>query len=161
MRLIATIIFLITLLACQSAATLSDEEKATVAKEVRQMLISYDDDIRKNGLPAEFKYLDNSSDFFWVPPGFTNPLSFDSVADIIKQNAGLFILVDNKWDTLTIYPLTSELATFTGRITSTLTPVTGSLINTTLMETGTAIKRKDGWKLLNGQTSIINNYDFY
>lgn len=157
MRLITGIIIFSHMQACQLSGALNEEEKETVASEVRQMLINYDTDIRKNGLPAEFKYLDNTPDFFWVPPGFSSPLSYDSVANIIKDNAAMFAMVDNKWDTLAIYPLTNELATFTGRINSMLLPVTGSVIKTTLMETGTAIKRKDGWKILNGQTTIVKS----
>lgn len=149
------------LASCQDAVTLTDEEQQLVRAEVRQMLTTYDEEVRKNGLPAEFKYLDNSPDFFWVPPGYTSPISYDSIASIIKGNASRYSLVDNRWDTLAIYPLTRELATFSGRISSTLAPVDGIVISTSLMETGTVIKRKDGWKLLNGHTTLLESNDIY
>ena len=147
--------------ACQESPTLTEEENKKVAADVRQMLHNYDEDVRKNGLSAEFKYLDNSPDFFWVPPGYTSSLDYDSVVIIIKQNAALFSLVDNRWDTLDVYPLSPELASFTGKIKSHLQEFTGSEMNFTLIETGVAIKRKDGWKILNGQTAVLEEQHSY
>lgn len=134
---------------------LSVKEKETIAREVREMLVSYDDDIRGKGLMAEFAYLDSSDDFFWVPPGFDAPLTFDSVAVIIRHNAKLFREVDNVWDSLRIIPHAPFLASFTGTISSKMTDTSGAVMRFSLIETGLAIKRSDGWKMLSGQTAIL------
>ena len=60
---------------------LSTNEALKVEAEVRQFFDHYFEAIRKGGITAEFQYLDHhSSDFFWVPPGYHNPMSYDSVA---------------------------------------------------------------------------------
>jgi len=114
-------------------------------------------DIRKSGLTAEFKYLDNSSEFFWVPRGYSSYISYDSVATVLKQTAPKYKSVDNSFDTLRIFPLRKELATYTGRLNSTMTDISGKVITLQLIETGVLIKRQDEWKLLSGQTSILNH----
>jgi hypothetical protein len=120
-----------------------------------QTLDSYYNDIRKLGLTAEFKYLDNSSEFFWVPPGYSDAIAYDSVVTILKQNAPKYKSIDNSFDTLRIIPLSRELATYTGRLHSTMTDTADRIITFSLVETGILIKRPDGWKLLNGQTTIL------
>ncbi len=134
---------------------LSDEEKGRIAAEVRTMLLQYDDAVRSNGLLAEFAYLDSSKDFFWVPPGYSSSLSYDSVAAIMRQNAKSFRGVDNVRESLRIIPHSRFLATFTGTIRSKLVDTTGKVTTVRLIETGLAVKRNDGWKLLSGQTSLI------
>jgi hypothetical protein len=57
---------------------------------------------------------------------------------------------------LKIIPLSKELASYTGRLNSTIVNKLGKVMTFSLVETGVLIKRKDGWKLLNGQTSILN-----
>src|SRR5678816_3868999 len=89
----------------QSTSSLSGTQKDNINQEIRQTLSDYYYDIEKEGLLAEFKYLDSSLDFFWVPPGFTSSISFDSVAAILKKNAPLLRSVSNSWNALKIYPL--------------------------------------------------------
>jgi hypothetical protein len=158
-RKLLTIFYLLTLVACeQPSATLTENEKASIIKNTRQTLDNYYGDIQKSGLMAEFKYLDPSTEFFWVPPGASSSLSFDSVATILKQNAPLYKSINNSFDTLRIIPLSKELATYTGRFNSVMTDTSGKVMTFSLVETGVLIKRQDGWKLLQGQTSIINKY---
>lgn len=121
--------------------------------DVRQTLYQYYEDISVSGLTAEIPYLDSSTDFFWVPPGYDEPIFYDSVVSYIRQNAPLFQNIINKWDTLRIYPLTKELASYTGVLLSTVTDTTGITETYPLIETGVMIKRDNGWKLLNGQTT--------
>ncbi len=143
--------------ACQQPSpTLSAEEAARVTDSVRQTLNRYYADIRTQGLNAEFQYLDSSTDFFWVPPGYTGPISYDSVATVLRRTAPRYTLIDNVWDTLSIRPMTEELASYTGRLTSTMTDTAGSTSQFKLVETGMVIKRTAGWKLLGGQTSIVH-----
>lgn len=142
--------------ACNQEPTFDEKQIQLNINEAKATLKNYFDDIRKSGLNAEFSYLDNSPNFFWVPPGRTNPISYDSVATILKQNAPKYKLINNTFDTLMIFPLSPDITTYTGRVKSSMTDTTGNTTNFSLMETGVLIKRKTGWKLLQGQTSLIN-----
>ncbi len=151
-------LFLIALLAvgaCQKTEALTESEKEVIRNEVQQTLNDYYAAIRTGGMMAEFGYLDNSSEFFWVPPGYSSWISYDSVAAVLKMNAPAFRLVDNVWDTLRIDPLTREYATYSGTLHATMIDTAGTFTKATAVETGVVVKRKDGWKLLRGQTSLL------
>jgi hypothetical protein len=139
----------------QPVAELSADEKKSITGNIHKTLTNYFYDINQKGLTAEFKYLDSSSDFYWVPPGYTSSIPYDSVATILKKNQGLSRTISNAWESLTIKPLRTDLATYTGRIYSVITDSSGKEIKMKLLETGVLIKRGDDWKLLSGQTSII------
>jgi hypothetical protein len=158
MRLISTILITGSIIACHPhATTLSEDEKKDIVDTVKKTLDNYYMDIREYGLNAEFKYLDSSADFFWVPPGFQHSISYDSVVALIKQSAAQFSLVDNSFDTLQIIPLSKEIATYTGKLRSSMTDTSGKTSVFYLTETGTLVKRRDGWKLLSGQTTLLND----
>ena len=135
---------------------LSTDEALKVESEVRQLFDHYFEAIRKDGMTAEFEYLDRSSDFFWVPPGYHDPISYDSVAAVLTLNAPRFVSVENTFDTLRIIPLTTALATYTAKLRSVMKDTSGNISSLQLIETGVVIKRSDGWKLLSGQTSVLN-----
>ena len=135
---------------------LSTDQAIKVELEVRQLFDHYFEAIHTRGLTAEFQYLDRSSDFFWVPPGYHNPISYDSVAAVLTLNAPRFVSVENTFDTLRIIPLTTVLATYTAKLRSVMKDTSGNVSELYLIETGVVIKRSDGWKLLNGQTSLLN-----
>ena len=156
MRSFQLLVFVVVSYSChQSASPLSATQKNNISGEIKQTLAGYYSDIEKKGLLAEFKYLDSSSDFFWVPPGFTSSISFDSVAAILKKNAPLLRSVINSWNTLQIFPISEELATYSGKLHSKIIDTTGKMSETDLMESGVIIKRAGKWKLLCGQTSVI------
>lgn len=140
---------------CVGEGDLSDSEKDRVVAEVRTMLHRYHEDIRLNGLTAEFAYLDSSDDFFWVPPGYSSALSYDSVASAIRMNARLFQTIDNSWDSLRVIPQSGFLALFTGTISSRMTDTAGNATEVSLIESGVVVQRRDGWKLLSGQTALL------
>ncbi|WP_276134867.1 nuclear transport factor 2 family protein [Polluticoccus soli] len=147
-------VLIILLASCsQPGHPLSGKQKAQVTKEVETVLNDYYNDIRKDGLLAEFEYLDSTADFFWVPPGYDRSLGYDSIAAIIKQNASTVRSIDNKWLSLRIVPLSKDMACYTGKLESVTTNTSGVVNSMILMETGSVIKRPDGWKLLCGQTS--------
>jgi len=135
--------------------TLSHPEKENITLEVGSMLSNYFSDIRKSGLNAEFAYLDSSSSFFWVPPGYSVALSYDSVASILRKRAPEFRSIDNSFEELKIIPLSREMASYTGRLRSVMTDTAGQTRTFLLVETGVVIKRGNNWKLLNGQTSLL------
>ena len=149
------IFFLLAITACRESSSFSKEEQRSVIDSVRQTLHNYYTDITRSGLTAEFTYLDSSNEFFWVPPGYSHAISYDSTANFIRRNAPLFSHINNVWDSLRIIPLTKELATYTGKLHSAMTDTSGKTSTFSLIETGLMIKRKDGWKLLNGQTAVL------
>lgn len=146
----------LSLLACQSSSSFSAADKKTVTDEVRQTLNSYYEDINQSGLMAELPYLDTSADFFWVPPAYADPISYAEVEMYIKRTAPVFQSVNNRWDTLRITPLAKNLASYTGKLRSTITDTSGTTETYFLIETGLLIRRDNGWKLLNGQTSTLH-----
>jgi len=104
---------------------------------------------------SEFKYLDNSKDFFWVPPGFNSPLSYDSVRIIIEANAKAIQSVNYKYDTLFINPLSFTIANYSAIVSGNLIDTAGIISPVRLIESGVLIKREDGWKLLSGQSAML------
>ena len=136
-------------------AGLTEKDRAEISAEVKEMLLNYVSDIKEKGLTAEFDYLDNSSDFFWAPPGYGRAISYDSIASILKTNAEHFESIENSYDSLSIIPLKNDLATYTATITSVMIDAEGTESTVRLVETGVVIKRNNGWKLLSGQTSLI------
>jgi hypothetical protein len=143
-------------MSCRQSTVLTENEKTNIITDVKLTLDNYYNDIRQSGLTAEFKYLDNSKDFFWVPPGYSSSASYDDIVNAIKQNALKFKSVDNSFEKLQIIPLTKDLATYTGQLSSTMIDTSGKVTQVSLVETGLLIKRQDGWKLLSGQTSMLN-----
>ncbi len=160
-KLLFTIVFAATLITCNppeqpvAAPEAASADIPAVVKAVRQTLNDYFADVRENGLTAEFGYLDSSADFSWIPPGYRAPISYDSVASILTQRAPFYSSISNSWDTLSILPLTNELASYSGRLQSTMVDTTGKSATYTLTETGVAIKRDGKWQLLRGQTSVV------
>lgn len=129
--------------------------KEAIEQEVRTMLKAYDDSVRIKGLEGEFFFLDNSDEFYWVPPGYKYAINYDSVATILHQNAPSFDYIDNNWDTLRILPLSKNYASFTGIVKSVSITTENDTIRMKLSETGLVVKRKTGWKLLSGQTNMV------
>lgn len=150
-----TIIAIFTVVSCHQPTQLTENDKKNIIRQVHHTLNNYYEDIKRSGLTAEFEYLDNSSDFFWLPPGYSYSISYDSVSIILKQNAPKYKLIDNSFDTLMIVPLSKELATYSARLQSIMTDTSDNTSTCSLLETRLMIKRKEGWKLLSGQTAIL------
>ena len=119
------------------------------------MFDAYRKGIIEKGLTAEFDYLDTSTAFFWVPPGFNKHLSYAEVKSILLENANTIKFLEMEWDTLRIEPVTRTLATYTGVMKSKTSDTAGNITSSSLIESGVVIKREDGWKLLSGQTGTI------
>ncbi len=158
---IYSFLLILTLFNCKhKAEILNQNNKEIIEREIRQMFDNYHNDIKKDGLKAEFKYLDNSSDFFWVPPGYDSALSFDSVKTILLSNSKFIHSIEFSWDTLQVFPLTNTIANYSGIVNGIMIDTSNTKSTFKIIESGTLIKRKDGWKLLNGQSrnlSTIND----
>ncbi len=133
---------------------LTEEEKTTIVMDVKEVLNNYNADVKAGGLTAEFKYLDNSKDFQWTPPGYQEPISYDSCVSMMKNAAGTYKEIDNSFESLTIDALAADTAFYSGKVKSTVTDTAGTAVTVYMNEKGKLIKRKDGWKLLTGETSI-------
>lgn len=154
-RQIPIIFILLLMVSCKQSVPLTQEEKTNIADSIRETLKNYYNDITKYGLTAELNYLDNSPDFFWVPPGYSGAISYDSVVAVLQQNAPMYKTIVNSFDTLKIIPLSKDIATYTTRLQSAMTDTAGKTFKYSLIETGVLIRRQNGWKLLSGQTSIL------
>ncbi len=128
---------------------------AQVISECKKTLLEMNADIKQFGFPAEMNYLDTSKDFFWLPPGYVTPINFDTVFQILGRNSMIYSSVDNSFDSLFVRPINSELASYYARIHSVMKKISGETLEVRMNEVGTMIKRKDGWKLLNGHTVIL------
>jgi hypothetical protein len=141
---------------CNPKQSSDNLDKTLVTSEVKAMFDNYHNDIKAGGLTAEFKYLDQSNEFFWVPPGYTSALSYDSVRAILENNSKLYLVIDFHWDTLQIFPLTNSIASYSGIVEGTMTDTSGVKSTVRIIESGTVIKSIDGWKLLNGQSAALS-----
>lgn len=148
-------VLLLTLFACSPVDNAPEFNKETIISEVTQMFDNYHRDIREQGLTGEFKYLDQSDDFFWVPPGYESALTFDSVKAILVTNAAGFEKVEFHFDTLQIFPLATHIASYSGIVKGSMKDITGNQHLVAIIESGTVIKRPDGWKLLCGQSANL------
>lgn len=139
----------------QKEARLTRQQKTAVKNEVFNTLHDYYATINKKGVLGELDYLDTSKEFYWVAPGFMSALSRDSISAILNVNAKFLRSVNNSWIELDIMPITTEYASYGGKISSVLTDTAGKSITSYFLETGLVVKRNDGWKLLHGQTSLL------
>lgn len=148
------VIIVLAIVSCNSSP-LSDDEKTLIVEEVHQTLTDYCNDVKKSGLTAEFDYLDSSATFSWMPPGYPDSISYDSVAAILKRMAPKYSSVDNTFEILEITPQSNEQATYSGRLRSVITDTSGKVSSFALIENGTVIKRESGWKLWKGKTAVV------
>ncbi|MCA6075638.1 hypothetical protein [Fulvivirga sedimenti] len=130
-------------------------DPALVSGEVMQMLHEYHDAMATGGLMAEFDYLDSSKQFFWIPPGYNSALDYDSVKAILVQNAPAMESMELEWESLMIFPLSEEAANFHGIVHSVSRDTSGNVFDVRMIESGTIVRRPAGWRLLNGQTSLL------
>lgn len=130
------------------------ETKVNILPEVTETLYKYAEDIKREGLKAEFRYLDTSVKFFWVPPGYPSAISYDSVAIILRANQHKYHYKMYEWKSLFVTQLSPVLANYSGVIECSLADSPDTI---RLVETGVMIKRFHWWKLLSGQTAVISN----
>lgn len=126
-----------------------------VQKEVWDFLHDYQEAMNTEGLMSEFRFLDSTNAFYWVPPGYTSVLNFDSVRTILIATAPTLSQINNRWDYLNVYPLNDTLANYTGKLVMEHQDTSGNINQAELLETGLVVQRKNGWKILSGQSSVV------
>lgn len=140
----------------QNGQSLSEGEALMIRDSVTALLNRYHNAIRKDGLVAEFRYLDSSEAFYWKPPGYLETIGYDSVSRMIRRNAQAIASVDNRWEMLNVQPLAPDRASYSGRIRSVTVDTGGKRVETFLVESGLVVRQPDGWKLQSGQTEVLN-----
>ncbi len=136
----------------QKTTPIDNSEKEIIKTEILLMFENYHNAIKKDGLTAEFKFLDDSDNFYWVPPGYHSALSYDSVKSILNQNSKSIQHIEFEFETISIYPLHKEFATYTGIVVGKMTDTTQQTSQFKIIESGSLIKRDTRWKILNGQS---------
>ena len=132
-----------------------DFNKEIVEAEVIEMFEAYHKAIEDEGFTGEFPFLDDSENFYWVPPGYTSALSLDSVTTILNASAKTYVETSFYWDTLNVYPLSSKIASYSGITKGVMVDTVGIRTEISIFESGIVIKRAEGWKLLSGQSSML------
>lgn len=160
MKTIYALLFILVFInfSCKKTAA-RNLDKNKVKREILEMFENYHNAIKKGGLQAEFEYLDSSSDFFWVPPGYKSALSYDSVKSILTSNAKTIKSIEFSWDTIKLFILNETIANYSGIVNGEMIDTTDHHSTFKIIESGTLIKRKSGWKLLNGQSRNLNKKD--
>ena len=132
--------------------TLNKRSKEIIRSEIETMFKNYHNAIVKDGLEAEFKYLDDSDDFFWVPPGYESSLDYKTVKKILLENSKATDYMEFSWETIKIFPISNKIATYSGIVRCVMVDTTNTPMTFRIIESGTLIKRKNGWKFLSGQS---------
>ncbi len=153
-RLFYFLVIFITFMNCKEEVNTSKQllDKEQISTEILQMFDAYHAAIKENGLKAEFDFLDNSSDFFWVPPNYNSQQSYNQVKNVLIENDKAITSIEFKFDTIQVYPLSDSIANYTGIVSGKMVDTASTLSTFKIIESGTLIKRKSGWKLLNGQS---------
>lgn len=154
-RSFAILLITFQIWACAKDASEIPFQKNQVKDEVKAMLLRYHDAVYEHGLLAEFEFLDQSEDFFWISPGYTDALNYETVASILRRSDSSLMAVEFQWETLSLYPLSNNLCNYSGKVTDSMVQNDSTVLAIHLIESGTIIKRKDGWKLLSGQSTNL------
>lgn len=147
---------LIAVQGCQFQQKAWDAEaRSQVASEARAVLEAYHAEICREGLLAEFAYLDSSADFHWQPPGSTIEIGYDSVTKAIRQNAMVIDSTCGHWLELNVDAVSWDSARYIGVIEIWTRMANAETSIASLNEEGLMVKRKEGWKLLSGRTELV------
>jgi len=154
------LIILLTFTSCKDeVSTLKQPiDKERISVEILQMFDTYHAAIKENGLEAEFDFLDNSSDFFWVPPGYKSAQSYNQVKNALIENNKAIKSIQFKFDTIKVYPLGNSIANYSGIVSGKMLDTSNTVSTFKIIESGTLIKRENGWKLLNGQSRNLIDF---
>lgn len=141
-------------MACKNQ-DLTIAEKTTITNEITAVLSKYTQAIKNDGLMAEFAFLDSSADFYWIPPGYTSALKYDSIKAIISEIAPGIKSMVNTYHSIQVWPYSATYAGYTAHVKSIGVDTAGNTNNKNLLESGIMIKRSNGWRLLSGHTSFV------
>ena len=139
---------------CNYRDNVWNEDSNRVSREVRKTLDMYYKDVVAGGFKAEFNYLDSSAMFKWHPPGFADSIGYDSVRQILLQNADVYKVLHMRMDSLIIFPVSRKEAKYSGFVYSVMQDTSGRKDTVQLYEQGIMMNREYGWKLVKGKTVV-------
>ena len=149
-------LILLVFVSCQQKQeSVWDRNATRIAAE--KMLHDYHSAMKAGGIAAEFDYLDNSEEFFWVAPGESEAMDYSRIRSILEEHAEIFTDITLNWESLTVHPLSPDVASYTGVVHGIWTDTAEVKLEMRLLESGTLIQRSDGWKLLSGQTRVLTD----
>lgn len=155
MKWLPALIVYFLIFSCKESVELSTNERNKIKSEVIKTLENYSNDVNFNGLRAEFKYLDSSSSFYWIPPGYISAVSYDSVKKILIATDPTLRAINNRYVDILVDPLSSLYASYKARVISHTEDTAGKIYDVQMLETGVMRKEKNNWKLMNGHTSMM------
>jgi hypothetical protein len=148
----ATLVFIGS---CSERTNLSTTEYDKIKREIEAALHKNFETIAAEGWIGELKALDDSRQFSWVPPGKYAPINYDSMKSVLQRATMTIEKTELAWIELYVKPISQTLATYSGRYSSRYTMKSGKVAEFTMAESGTVIRKKNGWKLISGQTFLI------
>ncbi|TXG34763.1 hypothetical protein [Seonamhaeicola maritimus] len=120
------------------------------------MFAEYHDDLIENGIKDIIKYLDESRDFFWLLSGNSSSSDYKTVSSLLLSHHPLVKYLEFDWNPLHIHPLTKNIAVYTGVVEGVQLDTSNIKSSFKVVESGTLVKRKDGWKFLSGQSKNVS-----
>jgi len=121
------------------------------------MFDAYHQAVKEGGLIAEFEYLEDSSNFFWVPPDYKSPLGIDSVKTILTHNTKSIKAINFSFETIQVFPISNNFANYSGIVVGKMTDLSDAETTFKIIESGSLIKSKGKWKLLSGQSRNLED----
>lgn len=149
-----SILLLFALASCQRSTDLNDVQRATVIQDVQQMTVQFFDDLRTHNADAAISRLDDSDAFYWVFPPDTAHVSRAAVAAQIRADLQANPSIEVRWLQMRVEPVTSTAAVYSGVFESVSTDPAGATVTVRGTEHAVVILRDDGWKFMNGQTTL-------
>lgn len=134
----------------------NDISRTQIREEISVMMGNYLTDLNKNGMESQMKYMDNSDDFRWTYSNYRRVYLFDDMAQQLNKSENEGYSAHLTFDELEIIPISENIANYTAKLSG-FTKFDGKNSDVSILESGTLIKRKDGWKFLNGQTALYDN----
>ena len=148
------LLLVLPLVSCQRSTDLTDAQRTTVIQGVQQMALQFFDDLRTHNAPAVVGHLDSSDAFFWVFPPDTAVVSRASLAAALRAELEANPSIESRWLRIRVEPLTATVAAYSGVFEQMATDTEGKTVRTLGIESAVVVLRDDGWKFLNGQTTL-------
>lgn len=152
--LLVVVLLVLPLVSCQRSTDLTEAQRTTVIEGVQQMALQFYDDVRTHDAAAVVGHLDSSDAFFWVFPPDTAVVSRASLAAALQAELEAYPSIEGRWLRIRVEPLTATVAAYSGVFEQVATNTEAKSVTTLGIESAVVVLREDGWKFLNGQTTL-------
>jgi len=117
------------------------------------MMKSLVSDLNTDGIQSQLKYLDNSDKFQYTFLNSGKIYDYEELKKQLEISSSTDYKVNLSFDEFKITPLSDKLVSYS-LILSGYERIDGQNSDISLVETGTLIRRNDGWKIINAQTTV-------